>query len=72
MLTKKIILPIGSIVKLIESDSKVIITGHKIYNKSQDYTYDYSGSEHPYGENKNLYFDNCDINSILKFNISCE
>ncbi|MBQ9072548.1 MAG: DUF4176 domain-containing protein [Bacilli bacterium] len=65
----KIILPIGTIIKLIESDSKVMITGYLMKNKNTGYIYDYCGCEYPIGvKNKesNLYFDKRDISKIIK------
>lgn len=64
-----IILPIGTIVKLIESDSKVMIMGYSMKSKQGGYLYDYCGCEYPYGilnKENIVYFDKKDVRSILK------
>ena len=40
---KKLVLPIGSVVELIESDTKVVIIGYLMKNVSTNYVYDYCG-----------------------------
>ena len=63
------ILPIGTIVKLLESDKNVMITGYLQQNKATKYTYDYCGCEYPMGitgKDGNLYFDKADITAIVK------
>ena len=67
---KRVILPIGTIVELIECDLKIMIVGHLMKEKNSSYTYDYCGCIYPIGfveRRKVLYFNKSDIRRILKF-----
>lgn len=64
-------LPIGTVVKLINSDDKVIIIGYLMKNK-RGYTYDYCGCKYPIGitdKHNNFYFNIPDIIEVIKLGL---
>lgn len=64
-------LPIGTVVKLINEDSKIVIIGYLMKNK-QGYTYDYCGCKYPMGvidNYYNYYFNKSDIIEIIKLGL---
>lgn len=64
-------LPIGTVVKLINDNNKIVIIGYLMKNK-QGYTYDYCGCIYPIGvtdKRYNYYFNKSDIVEVKKLGL---
>lgn len=64
-------LPIGTVVRLVNDNNKVVIIGYLMKNK-QGYTYDYCGCKYPEGVTDNYhnyYFNKSDIIEVKKLGL---